>query len=174
MVNGQCISELYLICYLISVLRTTSIIQYGCQPTFLICLSILRRYDLLLKPASLPLDKRLENSMVFGVTRLPKKQLRLKVIGWQRVKSLHSSYKTLFSVFQWGDGRKGWFCQTLKNWHEETKPTAEKRYEQLSALVDHLNQTMLTSLTLRSITHNGFISWHCITRIYWSWFNIYM
>jgi hypothetical protein len=44
----------------------------------------------------------------------------------------------------------------------------------LSALVDHLNQTMLTSLTLRSITHNGFISWHCITRIHWSWFNIYM
>ena len=97
------------------------------------------------------------------------------MIGWQHVKSLHSSYKTLFSVFQWCHGRKGWSCQTLKNWHKETKPTVEKRYEQqLPALVDHLNQTMLTSLTLRPIPYNGFISWHCITHFHLSWFNICM
>ena len=54
-------------------------------------------------------------------------------------------FQTILSVFQWCDGRKGWYFQKLWKFplHEETKPTALKRDEQqVQALVDNLSQQM--------------------------------
>ena len=78
MVTSRCISGLHLKCYLISLLPIIPIIQDGCQPTYLICLSFLGRYDLLLKLASLPLDKPLQHSMAFGAIWVPKKKNIIK------------------------------------------------------------------------------------------------